>query len=220
MAYSVKAIIFDLDGTLVDSLPDITASTNYTLRQLGLPEISREQVRTMVGDGIYTLLERAIASHHPPQKTEVEKAFRIYLDYYESHCTEQSYVYPGVKELLESCRFRSLAVLSNKGEHFTRKILTTLHLAPYFQLILGGDSLPVKKPDPGGVHHILKTFHVAPGEAMVVGDSTHDVKAGKAAGTITVAALYGYRDAELLQAADVKINHPLELLGYLDKTVR
>ncbi len=215
MTYHVDAIIFDLDGTLVDSLPDITAAANYTLQQLHLPPVQREQVRQMIGDGIRKLLERAIAVHHPPTVEEVERAFRIYIAYYEEHCTDTSYVYPGVPELLEQLPTRRLAVLSNKGEHFTRKILTEFGLAPYFQLILGGDSLPVKKPHPGGIEFVLNTFGVTPDRAMMVGDSTHDLEAGKAAGVITVAALYGYRDAHVLNGADIHIQHPLELLDYL-----
>ncbi len=216
MAQPIQAVIFDLDGTLVDSLPDITTAVNYTLRKLGLPEVDRQSVQYMVGDGIRKLIERAIARHHPPSEDEVEAAFQIYIDYYDDHCTEQSYVYPGVPDLLNALRTQQLAVLSNKGERFTRKILAAFGLAPYFQLILGGDSLPTKKPHPGGIHHILQTFRVAPAQAMMVGDSTHDVEAGRAAGTVTVAALYGYRDAELLQAADIKISHPMELLPYVN----
>ncbi len=216
MNKSIQAIIFDLDGTLVDSLPDITASANFTLHQLGLPPLTETQVRYMIGDGIRKLIERAIAVHHPPTEEEVERAFSIYIDYYKDHCTDQSYVYPGVRDLLDALRKERLAVLSNKGERFTRKILTRFGLAPYFQLILGGDSLPVKKPHPGGVEFILHTFGVLPQYAMVVGDSTHDLEAGKAAGVTTVAALYGYRNAELLEAADVKITHPLELLKFIN----
>ncbi len=217
MTQPIKALIFDLDGTLVDSLPDITTAVNYTLETLGLPEVDTQTVRKMVVDGIRKLIERAISQHHVPSEAEVENAFQIYIQYYDAHCTDQSYVYPGVREVLEALRHQQLAVLSNKGERFTRKILALLGLAPYFQLILGGDSLSTKKPHPGGILQILRTFRVDPEQAMMVGDSTHDVEAGKAAGTITVAALYGYREAELLKAADIHIQHPLELLAYINQ---
>ncbi len=211
-ALRLELLIFDLDGTLVDSMEDIVRSANFTLRRLGLRELPRDTIRSFVGDGIRNLVKRCMAHQTEVRADLLEGAMDIYFRFYDAHCTDHTHVYPGVRETLEQLRGKKKVVLSNKGEYYTRKILHRLQLAEAFDMILGGDSLTEKKPHPRPVRYILNALNVDPQRALIIGDSPQDIQSGKGAGIYTCAVLYGYRPESRLKGADFKIRSMPELL--------
>ncbi|NOX35969.1 MAG: HAD-IA family hydrolase [Calditrichaeota bacterium] len=208
---SLDLLIFDLDGTLVDSMTDIVRSANFTLQQLGWPPLPAATIQSYVGDGIRRLVQRCLAHYTEVTPEMLERALDIYFQFYDQHCTDHAQVYPGVMETLVFFQHKKKVVLSNKGAYYTQKILQALGLAPHFDLILGGDSLDEKKPHPQPVFHILDRLKVVRDRAMIIGDSPQDIQSGKAAGIFTCGVLYGYRPAEMLTGADYTIRSMLEL---------
>ncbi len=197
--FPAKAILFDLDGTLIDSVPDLTAAVNFTLAQLGRPPKSPNQVAVHVGNGVRVLLERVIGNPEGTRETVLDKAQKFFEEYYREHCLDQTSVYPGVKETLAHFHSKPMAVVTNKPEEFSRKILEGLGLDSPFKVILGGDSLPVRKPRPEPLWEAARRLEVAPAEAIVVGDSAIDIQAGKAAGMMTCGVSYGLTKKENLE---------------------
>jgi phosphoglycolate phosphatase len=208
----IKLIIFDLDGTLADSLPDLTDAINFMLAQFDRPALTAEQVRKMVGQGAANLVERAMPG---AAKDELEQGLQVFLSYNDAHIAEKTVLYPGVAHTLDrlSAAGRELAVLSNKNVALCRKLLKHLAIDEYFAAVLGADSLPFRKPAPEPVRKLLRDFGVAAGEAVLVGDSSNDVDAGNAAGVVTVGCSYGYGDAEELVAAGYRVGAFSELLS-------
>lgn len=197
----IKLIIFDLDGTLTDSLPDLTDATNDMLVRFGRPLLTIGEVRKLVGQGARNLVERAM-----PGATEGEIAggLKVFLDYNDAHIADKTRLYPGVKETLDRLRAdgRQMAVISNKNVALCRKLLALLGIGEYFAEVLGADSLPFRKPSPEPVLKLLRDFCVETREAVLVGDSINDVAAGNGAGVTTVGCGYGYgNDDELADAA-------------------
>lgn len=189
------AAIFDLDGTLVDSLDDLHASVNHALRTVGLPARSRAEVRGYVGEGARTLLERAVgASTHL-----VDPALAAWRAHYEAHCLDRTRPYPGIAAMLAGARC-PLAVLTNKPGALARRILDGLGLLPGFAVVIGGDEAP-RKPDPAGLLGILARVGASPGEAVLVGDSRHDVATARAAGVRMIAVTWGLGTREELAEA-------------------
>lgn len=191
----ISTVIFDLDGTLVDSLPDISGSVNFALEKTGMPKKSLMEVRSFIGDGVVALFQKMTG------KTD-ENAIRSTVDIFESHylehCADQTILYPGAREILRDLKDRKLALISNKPYEMVIKILKTLSIFYYFRIILGGESTKERKPHPEPVLKTLETLQSSPQEALIVGDGTTDIEAGKSAGVLTCAATYGYRDrAEL-----------------------
>ena len=200
----IKLIIFDLDGTLADSLPDLADATNFMLAQLGRPALERDQVRRLVGQGARRLVERALAG---ASEGEIEEGLAVFLDYNDAHIADKTSLYPGVPETLMLLRDASfqLAVLSNKNEALCRKLLHLFGIGHYFRAVLGADSLPYRKPSPEPVIALLRDFSLHPLDAAMVGDSINDVAAGKGAGVVTVGCDFGYGDAEELAGADYHV---------------
>lgn len=175
------ALVFDLDGTLIDSRLDITTAINRTRDELGLPPLVLEQVVTMVGEGARLLVERALGPEFPPDR--VDQALARYLDHYWAVCLETTRPYPGIEETLGALSERyPLALLSNKGEALSRRILDGLGLSRHFREVLGGDSLPTRKPDPAGLLLLAKRFGVPAGDLLLVGDTWVDAETARAAG--------------------------------------
>ncbi len=211
---SVHVLLFDLDGTLVDTIRDITNALNYALRPLGIQELSMHDAKALVGEGITRLLEKVLRAEKRDFLEDVKSNF---LSYYERHLTDYSAVYPGVSETLRRFgRFRK-AVISNKREHLSRGILHKLELLGYFDLVIGSDTTPQKKPSPVPVTYALEKFGARPEEAVMVGDSNFDVTAGRKAGVTTIAATYGYREKQALADADFFIDHFSDILYVLDR---
>ncbi len=208
----LKIIIFDLDGTLVDSSVDITNSLNYAMGPYGIGKITVEETIGLVGEGLTRLIEKVLGNERAALVPEVLDRF---IAYYSEHLVDFTRPYRGVPETLERLGNYRKAVISNKREFLSRELLARLGLAKYFDIILGSDSAEEKKPSPKPVIKVLESFSVGPDEAVIVGDSNYDIDAGKAAGTKTIAVSYGYREAGLLKGADFIIGDITELFQVL-----
>jgi phosphoglycolate phosphatase len=191
-----RLVMFDLDGTLVDSVPDLAAAVDQTLVLLGLPAAGIEQVRDWVGNGARVLVRRALAGglqHEHIDEARGEQALELFMQYYAaSHTLTQ--VYPGVREALDWLREQQveLAIVTNKPERFVAPLLDEKGLGGYFRWIIGGDTLPQQKPDPAALRHVLQLARIEAGQALFIGDSRNDVLAARAAGVACVALNYGY----------------------------
>ena len=211
----IRLIIFDLDGTLVDSSRDITNALNYALKPYGFKTMTVEETVKLVGEGIARLTEKVLGTEKIGLKDDVLKRF---LAFYSEHLSEHTRPYPGVTETLNKLSAYGKAVISNKREGLSRRLLEELGMASCFNHILGCDSTPEKKPSPLPILTVLKRDGLTPAQALMVGDSNLDIEAGGKAGVITVGACYGYRPLEALMAADFLIKKRLsELLDILKK---
>lgn len=209
---SIKLLIFDLDGTLVDSRIDITDAINYAVKDYGLGPYSVDEITSLIGRGITKLIEDLLKSRPEiPVKDVIDK----FLHYYERHLVDNTRPYPHVREVLEELRDYKKAVISNKREYLSKKTLEGLDLIKYFDIVLGSDRTPEKKPSPMPVFIALERLNVLPNEAVMIGDSDLDIKAGKAAGTLTIAVSYGYRPKDILLEADFIIDDIKELTDLL-----
>jgi phosphoglycolate phosphatase len=190
-----KAILFDLDGTLVDTAPDLAAATDHALMRAGRPAIGLESVRSMVGDGARALIEKGFrASGGMPGPDAFEAAFNDFMVYYSRHIAATSRPFPGVATCLAALAEQgyALAVCTNKPEALSRSLLDQLGLSGFFGAVVGGDSLLVRKPDPGHIRGTLNKLGPEFGWAAMVGDSANDVNAAKAAGLPCVVVSFGY----------------------------
>ncbi|MHC5063388.1 MAG: HAD family hydrolase [Planctomycetota bacterium] len=197
---SKPAILFDLDGTLVDSLGDIAASANFVREQHGLESLAEHEVRRMVGDGAAKLLERALADL--PGPVDHAAAMAVYVEHHLDQCTRLVQTYPGVTEHLRRWQAAGhpMAVVTNKPERFARQILDHLELDELLPVLIGGDSSPARKPSPIPIQAALERLGAGAEGAMMVGDGLQDIRAGKAAGLKTAAVLFGFRDESTLRA--------------------
>jgi phosphoglycolate phosphatase len=190
-----RLTVFDLDGTLVDSLDDLHASVNHALAAVGLPPRSRDEVRGYVGEGVRVLLARAVA----PRGELVEPALAAFQPHYAAHSLDRTVPYPGIPELLAGAG-RVLAVHTNKPGAMARTILDGLGLGARFVEVVGGDEAP-RKPDPAGLLRIMAHAGATPAETVFVGDGRHDVQAARAAGVEMVAVTWGLTSRPDLVAA-------------------
>ncbi|HIC46834.1 MAG TPA: phosphoglycolate phosphatase [Methylophaga aminisulfidivorans] len=200
-----EVVFIDLDGTLVDSVPDLTHATNHMLSSLGLAKASETDVRSWVGNGIPRLVERAL-TRDMEQKADVglfEKALPLFLDYYQQFPCEKSQVYPGVFKGLNWLKDKQikLACVTNKDETFTLPLLEKLGLKDYFDLVVCGDTTPHKKPHPAPLLYGVDYFRITPEKALMIGDSVNDVKAANAAGFAIICVSYGYNHGQPISAA-------------------
>jgi len=181
----IKAIIFDLDGTLIDSVTDLVNSVNHTLGRLDLPHHTREEIKSFVGDGVQKLIKRSLGSTHMDKFAE---CFAIFMEHYGQHCTDNTRLYPGVAETIPLLAKKfTLGVLTNKSVAFSNNILKTLRIHTYFKEVLGGDSLSTKKPDPAGIFYLADKWSMDPvNEMIMVGDHATDIEVGQRAGCKTV----------------------------------
>lgn len=234
-----QGILFDLDGTLVDSLRDLHAGVNHALGVLDRPPHDLERIRQFIGNGVRALLARSLlgpeevpdgASDEVRQDcltrhverarqqdaSRFERALEAFDEHYSAHCTRFTRPYPGVVEMLEELRARSLplAVVSNKPERFTRQVLEDLELASYFDHVVGGDTTPHPKPHPAPVENAVLRLELEPARTLMVGDSPPDLLSGRRAGCRIVAVTYGFTSPERLASyePDLTIDHPSELL--------
>lgn len=216
------ALVFDLDGTLIDSAPDMTRVLNRTLVRFGRRTLDEAEVRTMIGDGSANLLRQAFAATGETLEAEaVEPVLRHYLDtYYDDG--QPSVLYPGVRETLELLAGQGirLGLCTNKPERISRKLLDMLGLAPLFGAVAGGDTLPVRKPDGRHLAWVLEQLGEDPAAARtaMVGDNGNDVKAARAVGIPVVAMSYGYPRMPVAElGADLVLDHFAELPAALSR---
>jgi phosphoglycolate phosphatase len=185
----IRLLIFDLDGTLVDSELDLALSVNAVRREMGLEALPVERVASYVGQGVTVLIRRALGEAASDET--VEKATAMFLKYYGAHMLDNTVPYPGVREALAALGSTPMAVLTNKPVVFSRLLLAGLDLARHFAFIYGGNSFEQKKPDPVGVYKLMNDMNVAPGATLIVGDSDTDVMTGQNAGVWTCGVTYG-----------------------------
>ena len=211
-----RAVIFDLDGTLADTLADLADAMNWTLRQFGLPEHPTDSYRLRVGDGAAVLVGRSLPAD---RQDLLETALGMMRARYQQHMFDKTRLYDGVPEMLDALADRSLrlAVLSNKPHDATAMMVQRLCAAWRFEAVRGVGPDGVHKPDPRHALAIAEQMGVAPAQCLYLGDTNVDVRTARAAGMFAVGALWGFRDAAELTAAgaDVLIAHPSELLGLL-----
>lgn len=195
----IDLLIFDLDGTLVDTRQDLTNSVNFVRAQFGRPPLELTDVMSFVGEGLQKLMERTLPTQHAQQLAE---AIKIFSDHYREHCLDFSTLYGGALAVLDHFRKKKMAVISNKPDEFTLAILKGLGVDRYFNIILGGDSQPQLKPSPAPILYILEKLNVQPSRAVIIGDGATDIESGKRAGIHTCAVTYGYRDRKVLAQAE------------------
>jgi phosphoglycolate phosphatase len=220
--HSIKLVIFDLDGTLIDSRLDLVHSVNAALRHIERPELPDDVIASYVGDGAPVLIQRALGGEVVDEAL-VRKGLEFFLTYYRAHKLDHTTLYPGIAETLAAIQnsngsARKLAVLSNKPVVPSRAIVEALGLGNFFSQIYGGNSFASKKPDPEGAAKLLQESGVRPEQAAIVGDSHVDIRTGRNAGLWTVGVTYGFAPHTLDEASpDVVVDHPRELATVFSK---
>lgn len=217
----IKLIIFDLDGTLIDSSRDITEAINYAILPYGLSHLTTKDTIKLVGEGISRLIEKLLSTTIFNGNDDVKRTVMDrFLEYYSAHLLDNTEAYPNVRLTLERLKEYKKAVISNKREALSRKILEGLGLSNFFDTIIGSDSTPEKKPSPLPILKVLAELDVKPEEAIIIGDSNLDIEAGRAAGLRTISVTYGYRPYEMIKDADFvidRIEDLVDIVKVLDK---
>lgn len=214
----IKLIIFDLDGTLIDSSKDITEAINYAIGIYSLPPLTTKDTIKLVGEGISRLIEKLLSNTPLNGTDEIKKTVMDrFLEYYSAHLLDNTRDYPEVKQTLERLKDYRKAVISNKRETLSKRILEGLGLSGFFDIIIGSDSTPEKKPSPLPIQKVLTELGVRPEEAIIVGDSNLDIEAGRAAGLKTVSVTYGYRPYEMIKDADFVIDRLGDLVEIIER---
>ena len=215
-----RLFIFDLDGTLVDSKADLVTSLNLALTRLGHSRLSPELIGSFVGEGVDALIERALhaATGHKPENAEIKETVQVYMNEYEGHLLDETRMRDKAFETLAAISRAKLAVVTNKPESFTHRILDGLGIGNMFSIILGGDSVERRKPEPEALLKAMEFCRAEPHETVMIGDSLTDIEAGKAANTATCAILGGFRpDEELLASGcDFLISSLIQITDYFD----
>jgi phosphoglycolate phosphatase len=216
----IKLLIFDLDGTLIDSRLDLVHSVNAMLRHFKRPALPAELIANYVGDGAPMLVRRALGD--PDDERFVAEAVEFFLTYYRAHKLDHTHVYPGIPEALAELRRngngseRRMAVLSNKPVNPSRQIVEALGLQPYFEQVYGGNSFSTKKPDPQGAQKLMEEAGANRKETIIIGDSSVDVITGRNAGVWTCGVTYGFAPHTLSDAPpDVLVHSTAELAKIL-----
>lgn len=211
---SVRALIFDLDGTLIDSKQDLIRSVNAMMVETGRELLHEDTVSSYIGHGAPRLVARALGKGATEE--ECERALKFFLAHYDEHKLDSTCAYPGVADALEELQKLPMAVLTNKPVRVSRKILEGLGLAKYFRAVYGGNSFETKKPDPLGAKRILEELNAAPAEALMIGDSEVDVQTARNAGTLAAAVNYGFGTHDrAAYPADVYVDRLTELVPLL-----
>jgi phosphoglycolate phosphatase len=194
----IQLLIFDLDGTIIDSAEDLALSVNAMRERMGLPRLTHAEIARFVGHGVAHLVRRSLGPEAPEER--VQEALEFFLAYYREHMLDHTVLYPGVLEALHQLKGRHLTVLTNKPVRFSELILQGLGVADRFCYIYGGNSFKQKKPDPVGAHKLMIDLQVPPRQTMMVGDSDTDVLTGRNAGIWTCGVTYGFGASTLENA--------------------
>ena len=219
--FQPKLIMIDVDGTLVDSVPDLAYCIDEMMQKLGLQKWGEAKVRHWVGNGVPKLVERALTGELEgrPIKEVFDVAYPIFLDLYEDNNAQRSYLYDGVREGLDYLIFQGyqLGCVTNKAEQFTLPLLKSLGIIDYFGVVISGDTLERKKPDPMPLIHSADFFNVKPNECLMLGDSVSDVKAARAANFQIICMSYGYNHGNNIadENPDLVIDSMKQLRDYL-----
>ncbi|HMI19475.1 MAG TPA: phosphoglycolate phosphatase [Sphingomonas sp.] len=211
-------VIFDLDGTLADTAPDLTAALNHALVRLGRTPVPADDVRHMVGHGVRVLLRNGLAATGEVSEALIDQGFPIFFDYYEKHIADGTRPYDGVETVLDALAAQDvkLAICTNKLEVLARDLVAALGWQDRFAAIVGGDTLPQRKPDPAPVYEAIR--QAGGGRAVFIGDSISDTDAARAAGIPCVALTFGFSDRPADQlGATVLIDHFDELIPALER---
>ncbi|MCD6153194.1 MAG: HAD-IA family hydrolase [Syntrophobacterales bacterium] len=193
----IDLMIFDFDGTLVDSGNDLATAVNHTLRTLGIPVLEKDRIIEFVGDGVRKLIERSLGDAF---HDKFDEALDIFMSYYDKHLLDTTGLYPGVLETLDYFRIKKKVIVTNKLYSFTLKIAKGLKIAQYFDDIIGANSSPYKKPDPRVIRPLMKKYGVEDKRTVVIGDGNNDVLVAKNTGVLSCAMLNGLGNKdELLQ---------------------
>jgi phosphoglycolate phosphatase len=212
----IDLLIFDLDGTLIDSKEDLARAVNAARRHMGLAPIENERVYSYVGNGASVLMRRALGPEAP--EADVETALDYFLAYYKDHMLDRTTLYPGVREALDDLLAGGiqLSVLTNKPVRFSQLLVEGLGLGGHFQRVYGGNSFAQKKPDPVGVCKLLEEFTTAPERAMMVGDSDVDIRTARNAGILACGVTYGFQPETLDEAPpDILVDDMRQLAAML-----
>ena len=210
----VRALIFDLDGTLIDSHKDLIRSVHAMLQEMGREPLHEDTISSYIGHGAPQLVGRALGSG--ATEDECQRALKFFLAYYEDHKLDSTCAYPGVPEALEHLAAFPMAILTNKPVRVSMRILKELGLAKYFRAVYGGNSFETKKPDPFGARTILREFGAAPAEAILIGDSEVDVQTARNAGTLAASVNYGFGTHDrAAYPADIYLNWLTDLVPLL-----
>jgi phosphoglycolate phosphatase len=210
---AIRAYLFDLDGTLIDSKMDIVNSVNAMLRTTGRQEQPLELVASYVGHGARRLIACALGPDN--SEADIDSALSIFMTHYESHSLDATRAYPGVEGALAALEGQPMAVLTNKPTKASLEILEGLGLAKYFTLIYGGDSFETRKPDPAGALKILKEFSVAPEHAAMIGDSDVDIQTARNGGLQAIAVNYGFGTYDrVANPADLYLDNLTDLVPF------
>ena len=207
-----RLILYDLDGTLVDTREDLVRAVEHMLQALGEAPRSRQQVLNAVGRGLRHLVTDCLSA---PSDARVEQGIRVFTDYYGQHLADHSRLYPGASEVLEHFKARTQAVITNKPNPFARELLVGLGVAGYFAQIVAGDAGYPKKPDPAALTALMAQHRATAAQAVFIGDSVIDVETGRRAGVFTVAMSHGLEAPEVLAHAgpDALVRDFRELLA-------
>ena len=215
----IKACIFDLDGTIGNTLDSMVYSVNLTLKEMNLSEISKEQCREFVGNGARVLMEKALDASGNPGATRIEEGMQIYGRIFDENCTYHVTPYEGIPEMLKALKDKGihLAVLSNKPDRQTVKVVKAIFGEELFDYAQGQKEGIRRKPEPDGVWYLMEQMHVSKEECLYIGDSEVDAATGRNAGLKTIGVLWGFRDRKTLETAgaDDLIDRPDELLQFV-----
>jgi phosphoglycolate phosphatase len=210
----VRTLIFDLDGTLIDSKLDLALAVNATLAELGRDPLPHEQVFSYVGRGAPALISQALGGNASQQ--DCTAGLEFFIKYYSAHKLDNTVLYPGVRETLDALKGMPMAVYTNKPVRVSRSIVEELGIASHFRIVHGGNSFERKKPDPMGVESILREFGAAPTQAMFVGDSEVDVQTARNAGTWVCGVTYGFGSHRLAEyPPDLLVDNLTEMIPHL-----
>jgi phosphoglycolate phosphatase len=213
-----RLFLFDLDGTLIDSVPDIAASVNLALRRMRLGSLATARVADFVGEGVRRLIERSLREvlRAEPDEAQVAEAAALYLQEYSIHLLDSTRLFPGVAETLARLGWARMAVVSNKPEGLSKRILEALGVLAFFCTVIGGDSIPERKPDPAPLREAMRRCGASASDTVIVGDSVVDVRAGRAAGIVTcgIASQQASRGALAEAGCDLIVREISELPAY------
>ncbi len=211
----IKAVLFDLDGTLIDSVPDLTWALNTMLRHFGLRMCNEDEVRGWIGDGAGKLVRRALTAQAQEDTICFDRALSLFMEAYGTVLSQKTTPYTGIDKVLTVCQQKGIrtALVTNKPERFIKPILRRFGWEDSFALVLGGDTLTTKKPDPAPLLYALKYLAVAPEDALMVGDSCNDILSAKRAGIKSIGVMWGYGASAFTDGCEAShyVKTPIEL---------